>query len=206
MAGIIYGILDDSNVKGRITRIHCDWSPNLKNYEPIPSLLSHTIMSEQSSSTLVQRSTPPPPSHENQMIPEDDIKTLQEAEAKQIFLTEKQLRLHITAIRQAIRSEGSRLRKKYKWLAHQNFLGAGCFLISVLALFLTAYLYLKRYIGFWLTIPLMALPTSILHELEHDLIHNLYFKGKQWVQNIMFTVIWFTKWHLNPWYVLLYNE
>lgn len=160
-------------------------------------------MSESNSgTTLIQRSTPPPPSHENEMIPADDIKTLQEAEAKQIFLSEKQLRLHITAIRQAIRSEEARLRKKYKWLAHQNFLGAGCFLISILALILTAYLYLKRYIGFWLTIPMMAIPTSILHELEHDLIHNMYFKGKQWVQNIMFTVIWFTKWHLNPWYKL----
>jgi len=46
----------------------------------------------------------------------------------------------------------------------------------------------------------MALPVSILHELEHDLIHNLYFKGKQWVQHFMFLIIWLSKLSINPWY------
>jgi len=59
---------------------------------------------------------------------------------------------------------------------------------------------LKNKIGLWLTVPLMAVSFSILHELEHDLIHNMYFKGKQWMQHIMFFFIWITKWSANPWY------
>jgi hypothetical protein len=51
-----------------------------------------------------------------------------------------------------------------------------------------------------MAIPLMALPISILHELEHDLIHNLYFRSRVWVQHLMFFVIWFCKLSLNPWY------
>jgi hypothetical protein len=39
--------------------------------------------------------------------------------------------------------------------------------------------YLKGLLPVWLTIVLMALPISLLHELEHDLIHNLYFKKVQ---------------------------
>jgi len=46
----------------------------------------------------------------------------------------------------------------------------------------------------------MSLTYSILHELEHDLIHNMYFKGKQWVQHLMFFFIWITKWSINPWF------
>jgi fatty acid desaturase len=52
----------------------------------------------------------------------------------------------------------------------------------------------------YLTIFLMAIPFSILHELEHDLIHNMYFKGQQWVQHIMFFFIWISKWSTNPWF------
>jgi fatty acid desaturase len=133
-------------------------------------------------------------------VSEEQIAALKHAEEEQRFLSEKELRGSITAIRQTIKNEEVRLREKYKWLEHQNLLGMGCFVISVLAIVLVAYLYLKRLVHWSLAIPLIALPGSILHELEHDLIHNLYFKGKQWIQNVMFFVIWWVKMSIPPWY------
>jgi hypothetical protein len=46
----------------------------------------------------------------------------------------------------------------------------------------------------------MSLSFSILHELEHDLIHNMYFKGSQVFQHIMFFFIWIAKQSTNPWF------
>ena len=47
------------------------------------------------------------------------------------------------------------------------------------------------WIAFW---------TSILHELEHDLIHGLYFKKNKLVQNFMLFFVWFFRpLTLNPW-------
>lgn len=75
-----------------------------------------------------------------------------------------------------------------------------CFLGSLAAMVGIAALYLQGMLAWWLAVPLMALPLSILHELEHDLIHDLYFKGRAWLQHLMFFVIWFCKLSLNPWY------
>lgn len=103
-------------------------------------------------------------------------------------------------IRTVIQAEERRLRACYGWLSRQDLLGASIFGACVLLLSGVAALYLAELIPWWLSIPLMALPLSILHELEHDLIHNLYFRSKAWIQHGMFFVIWFCKMSLNPWY------
>ena len=103
-------------------------------------------------------------------------------------------------IRSVIHSEENRLRVAHPWLAHQDFLGMGCFLGSLATMACVAVFYLEGWLPWWLAVPLMALPISILHELEHDLIHNLYFRGRSWVQHLMFFVIWISKLSLNPWY------
>jgi fatty acid desaturase len=136
----------------------------------------------------------------SEIIPANNFEKLAEAEKKQEFLTEKQLRHHIKAIRDTVRSEEDRLRKKYKWLEHQNLIGASIFFLSLISFLVTSALYLKGILSWWITIPLIGISVSFLHELEHDLIHNMYFKGKEWVQHIMFTVIWMTKLSANPWY------
>lgn len=106
----------------------------------------------------------------------------------------------VQAIRCAIRAEEQRLLNSYPLLAFQDALGFTCFFCSLVAMGGMAALYLHDAIPWWLTIPVMALPLSILHELEHDLIHNLYFKRRSWIQNSMFFVIWIAKLSLNPWY------
>jgi len=112
----------------------------------------------------------------------------------------KDASVRIRTIRSAIHAEEVRLRRCYRWLRWQDLLGSVCFLGSIIGLVGVAWAYLDGKLAWWLTIPGMALPLSILHELEHDLIHNLYFRGRRWVQNLMFAVIWVCKLGLNPWY------
>ena len=45
----------------------------------------------------------------------------------------------------------------------------------------------------------VAFSSSVLHELEHDIIHNLFFKKNLAAQNIILYCIWFVKLHGNPW-------
>jgi fatty acid desaturase len=48
---------------------------------------------------------------------------------------------------------------------------------------------------------LNAFCTSFLHELEHDLIHQLYFRTKPIVQNVFMGLIWLFRGNLiSPWY------
>jgi len=46
----------------------------------------------------------------------------------------------------------------------------------------------------------IGLSISILHEIEHDLIHNLYFKHEPWIQDICFFLTWIAKFNVNPWW------
>lgn len=106
----------------------------------------------------------------------------------------------VRCIRAVIHSEEQRLRSKHPWLTHQDALGLACFAASLAAVVGVAALYLEGWLAWWWAVPLMAIPISILHELEHDLIHDLYFRGRAWIQNVMFAFIWGCKLSLNPWY------
>lgn len=106
----------------------------------------------------------------------------------------------VRVINRAIQAEEERLRERHTWLKHQDILGLVAFFGSLVALVVIAAAYLGGALPWWLTIPLMALPVSILHELEHDLIHNLYFKGHERIQDAMFFVIWWSKLNGSPWY------
>jgi fatty acid desaturase len=100
----------------------------------------------------------------------------------------------------AIRQSDAALRQTYPFLKHQDLIGAIIFTGSLSLVALFSYLYLIGYLPVLLTIILIALPISFLHELEHDIIHNLYFKQYRWLQNIMFFFIWIAKLHGSPWY------
>jgi fatty acid desaturase len=106
----------------------------------------------------------------------------------------------VRAIVGAIRDEDRRLRGRHRWLARQDALGLGCFVVSVAAMAGIAWGYLAQAIPWWLAIVAMAPPISILHELEHDLIHDLYFKGRRTIQGAMFLVIAWAKLNASPWY------
>jgi fatty acid desaturase len=42
--------------------------------------------------------------------------------------------------------------------------------------------------------------TSILHEMEHDIIHSLWARPHLWLQHVLFAGIWLAKLGANPWF------
>lgn len=95
-------------------------------------------------------------------------------------------------------------RQKYKILniKYQNALGMIIWAVSISCMVLVSFLYFKSIIPAWTCIIVNAIFASFLHELEHDLIHNLYFKGKskRWIQNLMYSGIWlFRGNNVSPW-------
>jgi len=106
----------------------------------------------------------------------------------------------INSIRKEIYEEEKRLRTKYPILQHQNALGLTWFLGSLTFMSIIAYAYINNYVAWYFAVPLMALFVSFLHEIEHDLIHDMYFKEQKWIQHFMFAVIWVSKLNANPWW------
>ena len=99
----------------------------------------------------------------------------------------------------AINLAEQQLRERHPWLRHQDALGLTLWLGALATWGALVALFLLGRLSPWLLVPLAALPLSILHELEHDLIHDLYFKARPALQNALFTGIWLAKGSLNPW-------
>lgn len=91
------------------------------------------------------------------------------------------------------------LRRRWPILDRQDAIGLGLWSGALLLSGGFALAYLHGTLPALAAIALIAMAVSILHELEHDLIHNLYFKAQPWVQTAMFTGIWMAKNSLNPW-------
>lgn len=106
----------------------------------------------------------------------------------------------IKRITLAIRQEHERLRSTYSWLKFQDFIGFGLLIVSTSMILCFSWLWYIELISTWFLVIWVAFWTSILHELEHDLIHGLYFKKSKFMINVMFGVVWiFRPLTLNPW-------
>lgn len=92
-------------------------------------------------------------------------------------------------------------RKKYPWLhRNQNTVGMMIFLVSIAGMALNAWLYYIDVMPAWLVIVLTAFWTSLLHELEHDLIHLMYFKKQKFWHNLMILGVYIARpLNINPW-------
>lgn len=140
----------------------------------------------------------PPQCEFEPLVEETTAAVLKAANAEQqekAILKEK-----VFSIRKVIRAEDRRVRAQHPWLAYQDTLGMAIFLGSILGEVVTGWLYFNGHLGALATIFSMAFFTGILHELEHDLIHDLYFKRWAIVQDLMFFGIWVSKLHANPWW------
>lgn len=94
-----------------------------------------------------------------------------------------------------------KIRSKHSWLQNQNSIGAFITFSSALAMIGVAVLYYFQVIPFWVAIPVSAIFASFLHEMEHDLIHNLYFKENLKMQNALFWMVWAFRGNtISPWY------
>ncbi len=105
----------------------------------------------------------------------------------------------VRAVNRAIGAAEQQLRARHPWLHRQDAIGLTLWLGALATWGLLVLLFLRGALSPWLLVPLAALPLSVLHELEHDLIHDLYFKPRPGLQNLLFTGIWLAKASLNPW-------
>ncbi|HXV61956.1 MAG TPA: fatty acid desaturase [Vicinamibacteria bacterium] len=93
-------------------------------------------------------------------------------------------------VRNAIRSAEERALSRHPLLRHQNGVGATWFLLALAGMFALGALYATGRIPWYACLLGNAFFASILHEIEHDLIHFLYFRGKPLVHNAMMLLVW----------------
>lgn len=106
----------------------------------------------------------------------------------------------IRLIRQEIIAENSNIRAKYSWLQYQDTIGLLLLCLSASLILASWYGWQTGSLSAWFVVPFCAILMSILHELEHDLIHNLYFPTRKFVQNTMLLLVWlFRPTTANPW-------
>lgn len=103
-------------------------------------------------------------------------------------------------IRQVVTAAGIALRERHPWLLHQDAIGAGILGLALLGMILSAWGYLAGLLPAWLSIVLSALFASLTHELEHDLIHWMYFRKRPWAHHTMLALCWLARPStINPW-------
>ena len=106
----------------------------------------------------------------------------------------------IENIRRVIRKRGDELRARYPFLQHQNLLGLLIFSFSAAGVVLCGMAYWQGYMPAWLCIVLVAMLTSLLHEIEHDLIHWQYFRRHKIIHHAMMLGVWLLRpGTINPW-------
>ncbi len=92
------------------------------------------------------------------------------------------------------------IRDKYPFFRKQNTIGFFIFTFSILACVTMSILWWQNVIPAWLMIIVNAFFFGILHELEHDLIHWMYFKNNKIIHHFMLFIIWIVRpLTINPW-------
>ena len=110
-------------------------------------------------------------------------------------------RERVRRISGVIRLAERRLHERFPVLRHQNALGLAIFLGSSTGIVTCATLFALGLLPAWSCVLLSAVFVSFLHELEHDLIHNLYFKNRPALQHFMMYGVWFFRPNFpSPWY------
>jgi len=112
-------------------------------------------------------------------------------------LTDEQKTARIKAV---VMQAGQDLRRRHPWLLHQDAIGVGILLFSLAGMGLSAWAYIAGVIPAWLCIPVVALFASFTHELEHDLIHWMYFRKQPVFHHLMMAAVWLARPStINPW-------
>jgi fatty acid desaturase len=100
-----------------------------------------------------------------------------------------------------IKNQESTLRVDHPFLAKQDSLGLGLLFVSVFGFIAAGCLYFYAIIPAWCCIIIAALSASIAHEIEHDLIHQQYFRSNTSVYHFMMFMVWIIRPNtVNPWY------
>jgi len=103
-------------------------------------------------------------------------------------------------IKHAIVEAGNQARALLPFLQYQDLIGAVIMAIAVAGMITSGALWYAGLLSPWISIPLSAFFASLIHELEHDLIHSLYFRHNRVAHNIMMALCWLTRpLTINPW-------
>ncbi|MBD8452725.1 fatty acid desaturase [Serratia rubidaea] len=103
-------------------------------------------------------------------------------------------------IRKNIIAAGSDIKQRFPVLKYQNAIGLGILLFALFSMVVVSTLYLNQQIPWWLCLILNALCLSLAHEIEHDLIHSLYFKKNRFMYHLMMALVWIVRpSSANPW-------
>jgi len=120
-----------------------------------------------------------------------------EASAEAVTLSDDE---RVARIRADVASADRELRARHPWLNHQNLIGAGIMAFALAGMLACACAYARGAMSAWLVIPLVAIFASLTHELEHDLIHTLYFRQRPWARHVMLALAWIARPStINPW-------
>ena len=106
---------------------------------------------------------------------------------------------------QGISAVNRQIRARYAWLKHQNAIGFALFSVSVIAILWSWKLWSVGAIPTIAVIAWSAFFMAILHEIEHDLIHRLYFKNDSLPHKLLHNFMLLSVWLLrpltaNPWF------
>lgn len=96
-------------------------------------------------------------------------------------------------IREVVLAKGVELRKRYPILNHQDALGAGILAFALAGMIGSAALYITGHMAWWACLLLNAFFASLTHELEHDLIHSMYFRKQRLPHNLMMGLVWLAR-------------
>jgi Fatty acid desaturase len=106
----------------------------------------------------------------------------------------------VQIIRTRVQAAGDDMKARHGWLAHQNLIGLGIQLGSVAGMVLMSVLYLQGIVPAWVTIVAVGVFASLTHEMEHDLIHHMYYKHQPRMQNFLLLLGWLARPStINPW-------
>jgi fatty acid desaturase len=118
------------------------------------------------------------------------IKDHARLDSRNAVVLSKSERRKITHINTEVRRASAELRQRWPWLRHQNALGVAALAISILGMAGSAWLYVAGVLPAWACVVVSAFFASIAHEVEHDLIHSLYFPRQNAIRGLMMAAAW----------------
>jgi len=99
----------------------------------------------------------------------------------------------IARVKQVVLAASEDVRRRYPILKHQDAIGATLMAVSLLGMIGSGALYVYGLFPWWVCVPVTAIFASFIHELEHDLIHLMYFRKTPWANSLMLTLGWLAR-------------
>jgi len=105
------------------------------------------------------------------------------------------------AAQRELMETGNRFRERHAWMfKHQDAIGFGIFAFSGAMIIAGGIAYWSGMIPAWVAILSAAFWMSLLHELEHDLIHYMYYRKNAFMHHLMMAGVWlFRPSTISPW-------